>query len=136
RLLASRGLLDPASLPPLLGALAVVRPPHLLAVTSAHLALLLVRFVPDGKLCAALARRVDRVQERGRTPACSRCRIAMIVVPPGDVTISRSSTGCFFVSLSIFAEPSIVWMISSVATSRESPSSMQASIIASASRKK
>ena len=62
--------------------------------------------------------------------------MAAIVVPPGEVTISRSSTGWVPVSRSILAEPSIVWTISSVATSRDSPSRMQASIIASASRKK
>src|SRR3954471_16368063 len=71
-----------------------------------------------------------------RTPASSRWRIASIVVPPGEVTISRSSTGCLPVSRSILAEPSIVWMISSVATSRDRRSRMHASIIAWTSRKK
>ena len=49
-----------------------------------------------------------------RTPACSSSRIARIVVPPGEVTISRSSTGCIFSSRRSFAVPNIVWTTSSV----------------------
>ena len=71
-----------------------------------------------------------------RTPACSSSRIARIVVPPGEVTASRSSTGCMCSSRSSFAVPSIVWTTSCVETSRERPSRMPASIIASASSAK
>src|SRR5215203_698206 len=71
-----------------------------------------------------------------RTPARSSSRIARIVVPPGDVTISRSSTGCIFSSRRSFAVPSIVWTTSCVDVSRPSPSRIPASIIASASRAK
>ena len=67
-----------------------------------------------------------------RTPARSSSRIARIVVPPGEVTISRSSTGCISSSRSSFAVPNIVWTTSWVETSRESPSRIPASIIASA----
>src|SRR5207248_1741461 len=62
--------------------------------------------------------------------------MARIVVPPGDVTASRSSTGCMCSSRSSTAVPSIVWTTSCVETSRERPSRMPASIIASASRAK
>ena len=71
-----------------------------------------------------------------RTPACSSSRIAAIVVPPGEVTISRSSTGWILSSRSCFAVPSIVWTTSCVEISRERPSRMPASIIASASSAK
>ena len=57
-------------------------------------------------------------------------------VPPGEVTISRSSTGCISSSRSSFAVPNIVWTTSWVETSRESPSRIPASIIASARRAK
>src|SRR5439155_5963407 len=43
-----------------------------------------------------------------RTPARSSSRIALIVVPPGEVTCSRSSTGCTCSSRRSFAVPSIV----------------------------
>src|SRR5207245_2167204 len=55
---------------------------------------------------------------------------------PGDVTISRSSTGCTCSSRSSFAVPSIVWTTSCVDVSRLSPSRIPASIIASASSAK
>ena len=71
-----------------------------------------------------------------RTPARSSSRIARIVVPPGEVTISRSSTGCMCSSRSSFAVPSIVWTTSCVDISRERPSRIPASIIASASSAK
>src|SRR5215212_8388403 len=71
-----------------------------------------------------------------RTPACSSSRIARVVVPPGDVTASRSSTGCIRSSRSSFAVPNIVWTTSSVEISRERPSRIPASIIASASSAK
>src|SRR6266542_898337 len=67
-----------------------------------------------------------------RTPACSSSRIAAIVVPPGEVTDSRNSTGCIFSSRSCLAVPSIVWTTSVVEISRERPRRMPASIIASA----
>ena len=72
------------------------------------------------------------LRNAARTPACSSSRIAAIVVPPGDVTDSRSSTGCIFWSRSCFAVPNIVCTTSVVETSRESPSRIPASIIASA----
>src|SRR5438552_6721868 len=71
-----------------------------------------------------------------RTPPDSSSRIAAIVVPPGDVTASRSSTGCSPTSRSCFAVPSIVCTTSCVEISRERLSSRPASIIASASRAK
>ena len=67
-----------------------------------------------------------------RTPAISSSRIAAIVVPPGEVTISRNSTGCIFRSRICWAVPSIVWTTSWVEISRERPSRRPASIIASA----
>src|SRR4029453_15938176 len=76
------------------------------------------------------------LRNAARTPARSSSRMARIVVPPGDVTISRSSTGCICSSRSSLAVPNIVWTTSSVETSRESPSRMPASIIASASSAK
>ena len=57
-------------------------------------------------------------------------------VPPGDVTASRSSTGCIFSSRSSFAVPSIVCTTSCVDVSRPRPSRIPASIIASASSAK
>ena len=54
-------------------------------------------------------------------------------VPPGEVTDSRSSTGWTRSSRSSFAVPSIVWTTRRVETSRDSPSRIPASIIASAS---
>src|SRR3954471_3098492 len=72
------------------------------------------------------------LRKAARTPACSSSRIARMVVPPGDVTASRSSTGCIFSSRSSFAVPSIVCTTSCVDVSRPSPSRMPASIIASA----
>src|SRR5688500_18366067 len=71
-------------------------------------------------------------RKAARTPFCSSTRIARIVVPPGEVTASRRSTGCISSSRSNFAGPSIVWTTSWVDTSRERPSRMPASIIASA----
>src|SRR5439155_17392074 len=71
-----------------------------------------------------------------RTPARSSSRIARIVVPPGDVTASRSSTGCTRSSRSSFAVPSTAWTTSWVEISRERPRRMPASIIASARRAK
>jgi len=62
--------------------------------------------------------------------------MAAIVVPPGEVTDSRSSTGCMPSSRSCFAVPNIVCTTSVVDTSRETPSRMPASIIASASSAK
>ena len=62
--------------------------------------------------------------------------MARIVVPPGDVTASRSSTGCIFSSRRRMPVPSIVWTTSCVETSRERPRRMPASIIASASSAK
>src|SRR6266511_3602843 len=76
------------------------------------------------------------LRNAARTPACSSSRIARIVVPPGEVTASRSSTGCIFSSRSSFAVPSIVWTTSCVEVSRPSPSRIPASIIASASSAK
>ncbi len=71
-----------------------------------------------------------------RTPACSSSWMAAIVVPPGDVTISRSSTGCMPPSRRSFAVPSIVCTTSCVEISRESPSRIPASIMDSASSAK
>ncbi len=62
--------------------------------------------------------------------------MARIVVPPGEVTASRSSTGCIFSSRSSFAVPNIVWMTRSVEISRERPRRIPASIIASDSSAK
>src|SRR6266542_675792 len=76
------------------------------------------------------------LRKAARTPARSSSRIARIVVPPGEVTCSRSSTGCTCSSRSSFAVPSIVWTTSCVEISRESPSRIPASIIASASSAK
>src|SRR5262249_51789094 len=45
------------------------------------------------------------LRNAARTPACSSSRIAAIVVPPGEVTDSRSSTGCMPWSRSCFAVP-------------------------------
>src|SRR4029077_12915323 len=75
-------------------------------------------------------------RKAARTPARSSSRIAWIVVPPGLVTASRSSTGCMCSSRSSFAVPNIVWTTSCVVTSRERPSRMPASVIASASSAK
>ena len=88
------------------------------------------------QLRAPLAGGVDGVEERRADAGLLEVPDGHDRGPPRDVTISRSSTGCVPVSRSILAEPTMVWMISSVATSRESPSRMQASIIASARRKK
>src|SRR4029079_9215709 len=76
------------------------------------------------------------LRKAARTPACSSSRIAAIVVPPGDVTDSRSSTGCMPWSRSCFAVPNIVCTTSVVETSRERPRRIPASIIASASSAK
>src|SRR5262249_32988861 len=76
------------------------------------------------------------LRKAARTPACSSSRIARIVVPPGEVTASLSSTGWIPSSRSSFAVPSIVWTTSCVDVSRPSPSRMPASIIASASSAK
>src|SRR4051794_11701255 len=67
-----------------------------------------------------------------RTPARSSSRIARIVVPPGEVTFSRSSTGCIPSSRSSFAVPNIVWTTSCVEISRDRPRRIPASIMASA----
>ena len=64
------------------------------------------------------------LRNAARTPACSSSWRARIVVPPGEVTISRSSTGCIFSSRSSFAVPNIVCTTRSVEISRESPSRM------------
>src|SRR3954454_21070564 len=72
------------------------------------------------------------LRKAARTPACSSSRIARMVVPPGEVTASRNSTGCIFSSRSSFAVPSIVCTTSCVEVSRPSPSRMPASIMASA----
>src|SRR5215218_10760804 len=71
-----------------------------------------------------------------RTPARSSSRIARIVVPPGEVTCSRSSTGWSASSRSSRAVPSMVCTTSWVDTSRDSPSRIPASIMASASKAK
>ena len=71
-----------------------------------------------------------------RTPARSSSRIARVVVPPGEVTVSRSSTGCRPSSRRSSALPNIVWTTSCVETSRDRPSRIPASIIASASSAK
>src|SRR5829696_2064051 len=71
-------------------------------------------------------------RKAARTPACSSSRIARIVVPPGEVTISRSSTGCIFSSRRSLAVPNIVCTTSSVVSSRDRPRRMPASIIDSA----
>src|SRR4029077_10938526 len=73
------------------------------------------------------------LRKAARTPACSSSRIARIVVPPGEVTASRSSTGCICSSRSRCAVPSIVCTTSFVEISRERPRRMPASIMASAS---
>ncbi len=57
-------------------------------------------------------------------------------MPPGEVTISRSSTGWMCSSRRSFAVPNIVWTTSCVEISRERPSRNPASIIASASSAK
>src|SRR5215212_9563599 len=46
------------------------------------------------------------LRKAARTPACSSSRIARIVVPPGEVTVSRSSTGCMCSSRRSLAVPS------------------------------
>ena len=71
-----------------------------------------------------------------RTPERSSSLIARVVVPPGDVTASRSSTGCISSSRRSRALPNIVCTTSFVDTSRLSPSRRPASIIASASSAK
>src|SRR5689334_1347125 len=71
-----------------------------------------------------------------RTPALSSSCTARIVVPPGEVTASRSSTGCIRSSRSSRAVPSIVCTTSCVEISRDSPSRIPASIIPSASSAK
>src|SRR5829696_5542546 len=71
-------------------------------------------------------------RKAARTPACSSSRIARMVVPPGEVTISRSSTGCIFSSRRSLAVPNIVCTTSSVVSSRDRPRRMPASIIDSA----
>src|SRR5437763_11696891 len=76
------------------------------------------------------------LRNAARTPACSSSRIARIVVPPGEVTASRSSTGCICSSRSSFAVPSMVCTTSCVDVSRLRPSKIPASIIASASSAK
>ena len=76
---------------------------------------------PATRLCASSFERCIAAwiafRNAARTPACSSSRIAAIVVPPGEVTISRSSTGCILSSRRSLAVPSIVWTTSSVATS-------------------
>src|SRR6478672_2045660 len=71
-----------------------------------------------------------------RTACFSSSRIAAMVVPPGDVTASRSSVGCSPESRSMMAAPTADWMISSADTARGNPSRMPASIIASTRKKK
>ena len=73
-----------------------------------------------GELARAVHRGLDRVQERRAHAGALELADRAIVVPPGDVTISRSSTGCIFSSRSCFAVPSIVWTTSRVEISRES----------------
>ena len=51
-----------------------------------------------------------------RTPWSSIVRIAAIVVPPGEVTASRSRTGCSLDAASMVAAPTRVRTISSWAT--------------------
>ena len=57
-------------------------------------------------------------------------------MPPGEVTASRSSTGCSPDSRSIRALPTAVCTMSSAATARGRPNRMPASIIASTRKKK
>ena len=69
-----------------------------------------------------------------RTLWSSSWRMAAAVVPPGEVTRSRSTVGCSPVSRSSFADPSMVCTTSSVAVSRGSPRCTPASIIASTTK--
>ena len=59
-----------------------------------------------------------------------------MVVPAGEVTASRSFTGCSPESRSMIAEPIAVCTIRSWATWRGRPSRMPASVIASTRKKK
>lgn len=61
-----------------------------------------------------------------RTPWFSSSRMALMVVPAGDVTFSRSFTGCSPLSRSIVAAPIADWTIRSWALSRGRPSRMPA----------
>ena len=92
--------------------------------------------IPCGELAERSIAAWIAFRNAARTPAISSSRIAAIVVPPGDVTISRSSTGCIFSSRSCLAVPNIVCTTSCVEISRERPRRMPASIIASASSAK
>src|SRR5262249_13216554 len=76
------------------------------------------------------------VSSAARTAWFSSSRIAEMVVPPGDVTASRSVTGCSPDSRSIFAAPTADWMISAGPTARGSRSRTRASIIAPTRKKK
>src|SRR5262245_59401879 len=69
-----------------------------------------------------------------RTLWSSSWRTAAAVVPPGEVTRSRSTIGCSPVSRSIFAEPTTVCTTSSVAVVRGSPRCTPASIMASTTK--
>lgn len=71
-----------------------------------------------------------------RTLWSSSTLTAAAVVPPGEVTRSRSTVGCSPVSRSIVAEPSMVCTTSSVEVSRGSPRCTPASIIASTTKKR
>ena len=71
-----------------------------------------------------------------RTLWSSSCRTAAAVVPPGEVTRSRSTVGCSPVSRSSLAEPSMVCTTSWVAMSRGRPRCTPASIIASTTKKR
>src|SRR5690606_25682168 len=52
------------------------------------------------------------VRNAARTLWSSSSRIAAAVVPPGEVTRSRSTTGCSPVSRSSLADPTAVWTAS------------------------
>ena len=59
-----------------------------------------------------------------------------MVVPPGDVTISRQLDRVHVLIAEELRRPDMVWTTSSVETSRERPRSIPASIIDSARRAK
>src|SRR4029078_6423427 len=68
----------------------------LLVLDDDHLAVAHCSPAPSSRLRSIAA--WIALRKAARTPACSSSRIARIVVPPGEVTVSRSSTGCMFSS--------------------------------------
>ena len=66
-----------------------------------------------------------------RSPRSSRVLTPSMVVPPGEQTSSLRTSGCFPVSRTILAAPSMDWAASIMEASLDSPLSTPASAMAS-----